>query len=155
MTTHASPPHSVHHLDDAIAHADPRALLAPVGRTLFAAIFLMASVGHFSPKTIAYAAAQGVPWASVLVPASGMLALAGALSIVLGYRARIGAAMLVMFLVPVTLMMHKFWGVQDSTMAAVQQAMFMKNVSMLGAALLIAYFGAGPLSFDAHRAPSS
>jgi uncharacterized membrane protein YphA (DoxX/SURF4 family) len=30
-----------------------------------------------------------------------------------------------------------------------QQAMFMKNLSMLGGALLIAHFGAGPLSLDA------
>ncbi len=30
-----------------------------------------------------------------------------------------------------------------------QMAHFMKNLSMLGAALLIAYFGSGPLSLDA------
>ena len=36
--------------------------------------------------------------------------------------------------------------------AQIQQVMFMKNLSMLGAALLISYFGAGPLSFDARRA---
>jgi putative oxidoreductase len=29
-----------------------------------------------------------------------------------------------------------------------QQIMFMKNLSMLGAAMLIAYFGSGPLSVD-------
>jgi len=36
--------------------------------------------------------------------------------------------------------------------ALIQQVMFMKNLSMLSAALLISYFGAGPLSFDARRA---
>ena len=34
-------------------------------------------------------------------------------------------------------------------MAQMQQIMFMKNLSMLGGALLIPYFGAGPLSLDA------
>jgi putative oxidoreductase len=40
-------------------------------------------------------------------------------------------------------------------MGQLQQAMFMKNVSMLGGALLIAYFGAGPLSLDSRRAAST
>jgi putative oxidoreductase len=45
-------------------------------------------------------------------------------------------------------MMHRFWGLTDSNMATIQQIMFMKNISMLGAALLIANFGSGPLSVD-------
>jgi len=36
----------------------------------------------------------------------------------------------------------------DPNMAQMQQIMFMKNLSMLGAALLIAHFGSGPLSLD-------
>ena len=81
-----------------------------------------------------------------------MIALAGGLSVLLGFRAKIGAWLLVLFLVPVTVMMHNFWAVQDPMMRGMQQAMFMKNLSMLGAALLISHFGAGPLSFDARRA---
>ena len=98
---------------------------------------------------IGYAAQQGVPLAALLVPASGLLALAGGLSILAGYHARIGAWLLVLFLVPVTLTMHRFWEISEPTMAQMQQAMFFKNLSMLGGALLIAHFGAGPLSFDA------
>jgi putative oxidoreductase len=33
-------------------------------------------------------------------------------------------------------------------MRMMQQAMFMKNLGLLGGALLIAYFGAGPVSLD-------
>ena len=65
--------------------------LVPVGRVLFALIFLMSAPGHFSAKIIGYAASQGVPWASVLVPLSGVMALVGGLSIALGYRAKLGA----------------------------------------------------------------
>ena len=36
-------------------------------------------------------------------------------------------------------------------MRGMQIAMFMKNVTMLGAALLIAHFGSGPFSLDARR----
>ncbi len=53
-----------------------------------------------------------------------------------------------LFLVPVTATIHNFWAVKDPAMAQIQFAMFMKNVSMLGAALLIASFGSGPLSLE-------
>ena len=44
--------------------------------------------------------------------------------------------------------MHAFWKLQDPSLAHTQQAMFAKNLSMLGAALMIAYFGSGPLSIN-------
>jgi len=132
-----------------LAHeAGLTARLVPLGRALFAAIFVQASVAHFAPQTIAYAAHQGVPMANLVVPASGVLALLGGLSVLLGFRAKVGALLLVLFLVPVTFTMHNFWAVQDPMMALMQQAMFMKNLSMLGGALLIAYFGSGPASLD-------
>lgn len=121
------------------------------GRFLFALIFLMAGANHFNRQTIGYAASQGVPLASIAVPLAGVLAIAGGLSILLGYRAKLGAWLIVLFLVPVTFMMHKFWTVTDPMMAQVQMIMFLKNISMLGGALLISQFGAGPLSLDARR----
>jgi putative oxidoreductase len=126
--------------------------LVPVGRFLYSAIFLMTVLGHFSQGYIGYAAQQGVPAAGLLVPLSGVIATAGGLSVTFGYKAKIGAWLLVIFLVPVTLMMHNFWAVTDPMMRGMQVAMFMKNVSLLGAALLIAHFGAGPVSLDARRA---
>ena len=137
------------------ARADAWRYLVPLGRLLLAAPFILAGPFHFAPATIGFAAAQGVPLASVLVPLSGLLASAGGLSILLGYRARLGAAMVVVFLVPVTLVMHPFWAAPDPMMAQMQQAMFMKNLAMLGGALLVSYFGAGPFSFDSRRERSS
>jgi putative oxidoreductase len=122
-----------------------------LGRFFFALIFLMAGSNHFSKQTIAFSASQGVPLASIAVPLSGVVAIAGGLSILLGYRAKLGAWLIVLFLIPVTLMLHKFWTVQDPMMAQIQMILFMKNVSMLGGALLISRFGAGPFSLDARR----
>ena len=119
-----------------------------VGRILYSSIFLMSAPGHFKAGTIAYAAGQGVPLASIAVPLSGVIALLGGLSILLGFKAKYGAWLIVLFLVPVTLMIHKFWGISDAMMAMNQQVNFMKNLSMLGAALMIAHFGSGPLSLD-------
>jgi putative oxidoreductase len=136
---------------DVEARSFPQGAVVVLGRFFFALIFLMAGANHFSRQTIGYAASQGVPLASIAVPLSGVLAIAGGLSILLGYRAKPGAWLIVLFLVPVTLMMHKFWAVQDPMMAQTQMVMFMKNVAMLGGALLISQFGAGPFSLDARR----
>jgi putative oxidoreductase len=120
-----------------------------VGRVFYSLIFIVASLGHFSQGTINYAAAQGVPLATVAVPLSGILALLGGLSVALGYKAKWGAVLLGLFLLPVTVMLHNFWAMQDPATAQMHQVMFLKNVSMLGGALLILNFGSGPLSLDA------
>jgi putative oxidoreductase len=117
-----------------------------VGRILYGAIFIMSGPNHFRSEIIGYAAAQGVPLASIAVPLSGVIACLGGLSIALGYRPRLGAWLIILFLVPVTLMMHRFWGLSDPQAAMVQQAMFMKNLTILGAALLITQVGTGRLS---------
>ncbi len=120
-----------------------------VGRLLYSLIFLAAVPGHFKSETIAYAAAQGVPLASLAVPASGILALLGALSIAFGYKTRWGAIALVAFLAPVTVMMHNFWSVTDPMMRQMQMVMFLKNVGLIGGALTFVVHGAGALSLDA------
>jgi len=120
-----------------------------LGRFLFVLIFLLSAPNHFLSQTIAYAASQGVPLASIAVPVSGVIALAGGLSVLLGYRAIIGAWLLILFLAAVTPMLHNFWAVADPMARQMQMIMFMKNVSMLGGALFITQFGAGPWSLDA------
>jgi putative oxidoreductase len=122
-----------------------------VGRLLFSLIFVMASFNHFKGQTIAYAASQGVPLASVAVPLSGVLALLGGLSVLFGYRAKIGGCLIALFLVGVTPILHNFWAVSDPMMHQIQMVMFFKNLSMLGGALLITQFGAGPWSVDNRR----
>ncbi|HUL50305.1 MAG TPA: DoxX family protein [Gemmatimonadales bacterium] len=125
--------------------------LVPLGRVLFSLIFILAGRTHFTPQAIGYAAHQGIPAANILVPLSGVIACLGGISVLLGYRAKIGAWLIVLFLVSVTPTMHNFWAVSDPMMAQMQLGMFMKNLSMLGGALLIAWFGAGPVSLDARR----
>ena len=125
--------------------------IALTGRILFSLIFLMSSFNHFSAQTIAYAGSQGVPLASVLVPLAGVIELIGAISIITGYKAKWGTWLIILFLIPVTFTLHKFWGIPDPMMQQMQMAMFMKNIALIGGALLITYFGAGPLSIDARN----
>jgi putative oxidoreductase len=130
---------------------DTRYLLF-AGRQLFAVIFIIASAGHFTSGTIALAAQHGVPMASLLVPVSGLIALAGGLSLLFGYRTKFGAWLLVIFLVPVTLTIHNFWAVSDPMEFQLQLTLFMRNLMLIGGALLIAYYGAGEFSLDAYMA---
>ncbi len=131
-----------------VAHALGMRAIVPVGRVLFSLIFVASVVGHFSSAEISEAAAHGVPLATILVPLAGLIALVGGVSVMLGYRARFGALLLLVFLVPVTLIMHKFWGLPDPQMAMLQKINFMKNTSRIGACLLLMYHGSGPYSLD-------
>jgi putative oxidoreductase len=112
-------------------------LLIPAGRVLFALIFITAAPRHFTSEGIHHAAQLGVPLASVLVPISGLMAAVGGLSVATGFKARWGAWILFLFLLPVTVIMHAFWKLTDPREIHIQQAMFGKNLSMLGAALIL------------------
>lgn len=120
-----------------------------LGRIFFSLIFITSGFSHFSSGTIDYAANAGVPFPGFLVPASGALAILGGLSILFGYRAKLGAWAIIAFLIPVTLTMHAFWMISDPAAAQLQQVMFLKNLSMLGGAFAFSYFGAGAYSIDA------
>jgi putative oxidoreductase len=128
--------------------------LVALGRVFYSLIFIAGGLGHFSHQEIAYAASQGVPNANILVPVSGLIAIVGGLSILLGFHGKVGAWVLVFFLVPVTFMMHNFWAVKDPMMQQFQMAMFLKNISMLGAAVFFTQVGTGPLSLDSRRVPA-
>src|SRR3989449_9228283 len=127
--------------------------LVPLGRVAFAGVFVAFARANFTQQGIAWGASQGVPLARVLVPLAGVISLLGGLSVILGYRAKLGAWLLVMFLVPVTGMMHNFWAVKDPMMAQIQFGLFMAKLSRIGEPFLIPHFGAGPFSLDARHKP--
>ncbi len=107
--------------------------LVPLGRTAFAWAQVWFAPLNFSPQGVAWAAQQGVPLPGLLVPLAGAISLAGGLSVILGYRARLGALLLVLFLVPGSLLLHNFWAVKDPMMAQIQQGFFIANLSRIGA----------------------
>jgi putative oxidoreductase len=122
--------------------------IALIGRIFYSAIFLAAAPQHFKYSAIDYASRHGVPLPDLLVPFAGVLALVGGLSVLFGFKTKIGAWILIAFLVPVTFVMHNFWAVSDPQAVALQQNLFMKNLALMGGALLLAAFGAGPVSVD-------
>lgn len=118
------------------------------GRILFSILFIFSALGHFKQSTIGFAASKGVPFASFMVPFSGVMELVGGISILIGYEARIGAWLLVLFMIPVTFVFHPFWKINDPMQKQMEMATFLKNISILGGALILTYFGSGQLSIQ-------
>jgi uncharacterized membrane protein YphA (DoxX/SURF4 family) len=80
---------------------------------------------------------KGVPLPSVAIAITGVLLLLGGLSILLGLYPLVGSVLLVVFLLPVSLMMHNFWKVQDPQMKAAEKVNFIKNMALLGGVLML------------------
>lgn len=122
------------------------------GRILFALIFIMSGFSHFqqlegmTQYTAGSLPAPLAPLAKPLVAVTGVMLLYGGFAVALGFYADVAGLILVAFLLPVALIMHRFWGLEDAQLAANQQAHFMKNVALAGAALLFWFVGSGPLS---------
>ncbi len=66
----------------------------------------------------------------------------GGLFVLLGFKIRFGAALLILFLIPVTLLMHPFW-LASGPEKQMQMAMFMKNLAILGGLFVLAAQGRG------------
>ncbi len=118
-----------------------------LGRIALGAIFVISAAGKLAGwhGTVAYAASKGVPEGLLVI--STALELIGGLSVVLGFKARWGALALLIFLVPVTLVIHNFWGVPANEQQ-MQLVNFLKNLSIAGGALIVFARGAGAFSID-------
>lgn len=110
-----------------------------IGRILFSLIFLLSAFAHLTQSNAMgqYAASKGVPAAKAATLVSGLMILAGGLSVLLGVFMEIGTWLIVFFLVPTSLMMHNYWAIDDPLQKSVERAQFNKNVSMAGAALIL------------------
>ncbi|WP_433561819.1 DoxX family protein [Nocardia sp. CA-151230] len=117
-------------------------VLVLIGRILFALLFLGSGFGHFAQrKTMAqYAQFRGLPMADLAVPASGVLLLAGGLSVLLGVWADLGALLLIVFLLPTAFLMHAFWKETDAEAKQAEMVNFNKDIALAGAALMLFAF---------------
>lgn len=131
----------------------PASLQAPVnvlGRICLCAIFFLSAVGNKIPhfKQVAgYMASRGVPASQVMLAGAIVFLIVGSASVILGYKARIGATLLLIFLGLATYYFHNFWQMQGQA-AQDQQIQFMKNLGLAGAMLMIIANGSGPGSLE-------
>jgi putative oxidoreductase len=117
------------------------------GRILIALIFVLSGVGKLAgfDATVGYIASQGLPVPQLFAIAAIVFELGGGLMLVLGWRARLGAAALFIFTALAAVLFHNFWAAPPEQ-AQMQMIMFMKNISMMGGLLYVLVHGSGPLS---------
>ena len=115
-------------------------LVILIGRILFAMIFIGAgTAGHLmqADETAGYAEARGLSNAKLLTQISGVLILAGGLGVVLGVWADLAALGLGAYSLIAAFMIHHFWTDTDEMTKTMEMSMFMKNLSIAGAALIL------------------
>ena len=118
--------------------------IAIAGRVMFTLIFFLSGITHFSDmSTYVALMPAAIPFRTFWVMISAVVELVGATLIVLNRYPRLGAWLIVLFLVPVTVTVHGVWMVTatDTTMQRIQTSFFLKGVAMTGAALLVTQLG--------------
>lgn len=110
-----------------------------LGRILLGGYFLHSGYAHFKnlSKMAGYAKSMGVPAPKLAVGGTGVLLLAGGLSILTGAYTNVGIGCLVLFFLGVTTKMHAFWKIQDPQQMWMQKMLFLRNVALLGAVLML------------------
>ena len=118
-----------------------------LGRILLALIFLMSGIGKINgfDGTAGYMTSKGLPMVEVLLAITIIIEIGAALMLILGWKAKLGAAALFLWMIPVTFLFHNFWAM-PADQQMIQQIMFMKNLGLMGGMLYIMAFGSGPMS---------
>jgi putative oxidoreductase len=125
----------------------PQQYLAPAGRVLLSAIFLLSGISKIIDwsGTAQFMQSQELPMVPLLLGAAIVFEIGGGLMVLLGWNARWGAWLLFLYLIPVTLVFHNFWaftGAEQQT----QLVNFLKNLSIMGGLLLIAAYDQAALA---------
>jgi uncharacterized membrane protein YphA (DoxX/SURF4 family) len=110
-----------------------------IGRAMFGGFFVFNGINHFMKLSMmtGYAAVKGVPFPEAAIAGTGALLLLGGISIILGVWPRIGAALIMLFLLGVTPVMHDFWRATDMSSRMNDFGNFTKNVALFGGACLV------------------
>jgi putative oxidoreductase len=94
-------------------------------------------------------AASGLPRPTLLHLVTVVVQLGGGLSLLLGIEARLGALLLSLFLLPVTLLYHPFWKRSGADFVA-EADHFLSNLAIIGGFLVVLAVGGGHLSVIDH-----
>jgi len=132
-----------------------------IGRVLIAFIFLYEaydSIRYFK-GTKELMTEYGLTWRQdfLLVTAIVFLILGGIL-VLIGYRMTLGAAMLLLYYIPVTFILYSFWN-ETGDVYRSESLMFMKNLAVIGGLMMVMVNTSGKYSvkrlFATTKIPSS
>jgi putative oxidoreductase len=132
-------------------------MVSLVGRIMLCTIFLLSALANKIPNFRGVAsvmAKEGIPAPQFMLVGAIVFLIAGSLSIVLGFKARFGAVLLLAFLILATYFFHDFWTMEGKDQQE-QMIQFMKNLGLMGAMLLIIANGSGAWSLDNRARPTA
>ncbi|MGO8670639.1 MAG: DoxX family protein [Capsulimonadaceae bacterium] len=118
-------------------------------RILFTLIFFLSGITHFtSMQSYIDLMPAAIPIRAFWVAISAVVELAGAAMILFNYRPRLGGWLIVLFLVPVTIVVHgiAMLTLADPVMRTVNVSMFLKGLAMIACALFITQSGVRPVA---------
>lgn len=113
-----------------------------IARVLFIAIFAASGIGHLTQSGAMawYAQSKGVPAPKAGVIVSGLLMVLGAISVLFGIWGDLGAVLLLVAVLPIAFVMHRYWSETDPGAKMSEQVQFNKTLGLSGGALaLFAY----------------
>ena len=121
-----------------------------IGRLAIAWLFLSEAwtILHSWDATVTLMEMKHIGLAAPLLVIAVIVMILGGLSVALGYHTRIGAVMLFAFLVAVTFAMHDYWRLNEEADRAADYEIFIRNVAIAGALLLLMGMGPGPFAID-------
>jgi putative oxidoreductase len=126
--------------------------LTLLGRILLSLIFILSGLGKIGDwsGTAGSMAAKGMVAVPFFLTMAILFELGGGLTVLLGFKARLGAWALVFYLIPVSLIFHNFWAFTGAEQR-MQVINFLKNLAIMGGLLLVALRGAGKPCIDGHE----
>lgn len=121
-----------------------QSIVALLGRICLGLLFLWSGVAKLQglEGTMAYMASKHMPFIPFFLTAAIAIQILGALSLILGYQARWGAALLIIFIIPASIIFHDFWNLTGNERLT-EMIIFMKDIGVLGGLLGILAFGPG------------
>jgi len=111
-----------------------------VGRVLLSLIFILSGLGkipHFH-DVAGMMAGKGIPLAGVALAITLLIEIGGGLLLLTGFKAKYAALVIFLWLIPVTLVFHHFWGIPAEQQQD-QMVNFLKNVAIMGGLLVLMY----------------
>lgn len=105
-----------------------------LGRAIFGGYFLYSGLHHFLDREplVEQARRKGVAAPDLAVAGSGLLIVAGGLSLLAGTRPKVGAGLIAAFLLGVSPQMHAFWKEQDAEKWMNEFVNSTKNMALIG-----------------------
>lgn len=118
-----------------------------IGRLLISLIFVSSAFKKITDfdSVVEKMAEKGIGATEFMLAGAIAFLVAGSLSLILGYKTRLGAFLLILFLVPVTIIFH--FDLSDPS----QKIALLKNIGLIGGLLMVISNGAGAWSIDGKK----